>query len=99
MPAYVVAYVKVTDPDSMAAYGSQVEAVTESFGGRYLFVGPGAEVLEGDLPLDGMAIIEFPSREDAQRWYDSPEYAAAARAAPGRRADRAGLTPDVELTR
>ena len=75
MPAYVFAYVKVTDPDSMAAYGSQVEAVTESFGGRYLFVGPGAEVLEGDLSLDGMAIIEFPSHEAAKAWYDSPEYA------------------------
>ena len=96
MPAYVVAYVKVTDPDSMAAYGSQVEAVTESFGGRYLFVGPGAEVLEGGLPLDGMAIIEFPSREDAQRWYDSPEYAPlrALRQAAG--PTGMILTPDVE---
>ena len=76
MPAYVFAYVKVTDPDSMGAYASQVEACTESFGGRYLFVGQGAEVLDGDLQQDGMAIIEFPSNEAARRWYDSPEYSA-----------------------
>ena len=96
MPAYVVAYVKVTDPESMGAYASQVEALTKSFGGRYLFVGPGAEVLEGDWPLDGMAIIEFPSREAAQRWYDCPEYAPlrALRQAAGPTA--VVLTPDVD---
>jgi uncharacterized protein (DUF1330 family) len=75
MPAYVFAYINVTDPDSMGAYASQVEALTESFGGRYLFVGPGAETLEGALAPDGMAIIEFPTNEEAKRWYDSPEYA------------------------
>ena len=96
MPAYVVAYVMVTDPPSMGAYASQVEAVTESFGGRYLFAGTGAEVLEGDWAQDGMAIIEFPSREAAQRWYDSPEYAPlkALRQAAGPTA--LVLTPDVD---
>jgi uncharacterized protein (DUF1330 family) len=75
MPAYVVAFVNVTDPEPMGRYAESVLAVTERYGGRYLFSGPGAEVLEGDWRPDGMAIIEFPTREDAQRWYDSPEYA------------------------
>ena len=96
MPAYVFAYINVTDPDSMAAYGSQVGAVTESFGGRYLFVGQGAEALEGALAPDGMAIIEFPSNEAAKRWYESPEYAPlrALRQAAG--PTGMILTPDVE---
>jgi len=96
MPAYVVAYVKVTDPDSMGAYGAQVEAVTKSHGGRYLFVGPGAQVLEGDWAMDGMAIIEFPSHEAARAWYDSPEYAPlrALRQAAG--PTGLVLTPDVD---
>ena len=96
MPAYVFAHVKVTDPDAMGAYSSQVMAVTESFGGRYLFVGQGAEVLEGGPDLDGMAIIEFPSNEAARRWYDSPEYAPlrALRQAAG--PTGMILTPDVE---
>ena len=96
MPAYVVAYVTVTDPDSMGAYASQVMEVTESFGGRYLFAGRGAESLEGDFPVDGMAILEFPTREAAKRWYDSPEYAAlrGLRQAAGPTA--MALTPDVE---
>jgi uncharacterized protein (DUF1330 family) len=75
MPAYVVAWVAVTDPESMGRYGAAVTAVTERYGGRYLFSGPGAKALEGDWQADGMAIIEFPTHEDARRWYDSPEYA------------------------
>ena len=75
MPAYVVAWVTVTDPESMGQYGAQVTAVTERYGGRYLFSGPGARGLEGDWSADGMAIIEFPTQEDAQHWYDSEEYA------------------------
>ena len=96
MPAYAVTYVKITDPESMGAYASQVQVVTESYGGRYLFAGPGAEVIEGDWPLDAMAICEFPSREAAKRWHDSPEYAPllALRQAAGTTA--MVLTPDVD---
>jgi uncharacterized protein (DUF1330 family) len=74
MPAYVVAFVNPTDIEAMQEYGSKVMAVTESFGGRYLWVGPGVEVLEGDWKPQAIAIIEFPSHEDAQRWYASEEY-------------------------
>ena len=45
MPAYVVAWVTVTDPESMGQYGAQVTAVTERYRGRYLFSGPGARRL------------------------------------------------------
>jgi uncharacterized protein (DUF1330 family) len=76
MPAYMVAYTTVNDPEPFGRYASQVTAVTESFGGRYLWAGPGCEVLEGEFPGNGHAIAEFPSREDALRWYNSPEYQA-----------------------
>jgi uncharacterized protein (DUF1330 family) len=75
MPAYVLAWVTVTDPESMGRYAAEVTAVTERYGGRYLFSGPGAKALEGDWDADGIAIIEFPTEEAARRWYDSPEYA------------------------
>jgi len=74
MPAYVVAQVKISNPDAMGSYASQVTAVTESYGGRYLWAGPGVENLEGDWHPDGLAIIEFPSHADARRWYESAEY-------------------------
>jgi uncharacterized protein (DUF1330 family) len=76
MPAYVVAWTEVTDRESMGRYAAGVSAVIERHGGRYLFSGPGAEAIEGDWQANGMAIIEFPTHEDARRWYDSPEYAA-----------------------
>ena len=74
MSAYVIALLKITDPTPMDQYRREVGAVVESFEGRYLFAGPGAEALEGDSAPDTMAIIEFPTREDAQRWYDSSDY-------------------------
>jgi uncharacterized protein (DUF1330 family) len=33
-------------------------------------------MLDGEFPGNGHAIIEFASREDALRWYNSPEYQA-----------------------
>lgn len=33
--------------------------------------------LEGDAP-DGVVLLEFPTKEDALGWYNSPEYQAAA---------------------
>jgi uncharacterized protein (DUF1330 family) len=96
MPAYVVAYVSVNDPDSMGRYATTVGPITESHGGRYLFAGPGAETLDGEWPGDGLAIIEFPSREAALRWYESSEYAEVKplRLAAGPTA--LVVTPDVQ---
>jgi uncharacterized protein (DUF1330 family) len=37
------------------------------------------EVVEGDLDLGRVIVLEFPSYEDARRWYSSPEYEAAKR--------------------
>ena len=34
------------------------------------------EVLEGP-PIEALAILEFPTFESAQAWYNSPEYQAA----------------------
>ncbi len=96
MPAYVVAFVNPTDMEAMGQYGGAVMEVTESFGGRYRWVGPGVETLEGDWQPQAMAIIEFPSRADAERWYRSSEYAPLIELR--RRAGETGmvLTPDSD---
>ena len=47
----------------------------EKHGGRYVARG-GAEVLEGDgKGLNTFVILEFPSVEAANAWYNDPEYA------------------------
>ena len=94
MPAYVVALVNVGDPEAIGRYAGAVAAVTESFGGRYLFGGPGAQALEGAAP-DAMAIIEFPTRADAERWYASAEYAPLLELRQQAGESSLILTPDV----
>ena len=96
MPAYVVAMLAVNDPDAFGVYAAAVGAVTEQYGGRYLFAGPGATVLEGEPAPTGVAIIEFPSAEDAQRWYDSEEYAPLIELRESAASTWMVLTPDVE---
>jgi uncharacterized protein (DUF1330 family) len=77
MPGYVIANVRVQDPGAYEQYRQMVPAIIERFGGRYLVRGGRGQVVEGDLELGRVIVLEFPSYEDAQRWYCSPEYAAA----------------------
>jgi uncharacterized protein (DUF1330 family) len=76
MPAYMIANVRFTNPEKAPEYGRQVPATIEKYGGRYLARGGQAEVAEGDWQLHRVAIVEFPSLEQAKRWYDSEEYRA-----------------------
>jgi uncharacterized protein (DUF1330 family) len=76
MPAYVIGEVEITKPEAMKAYGPLIARSVEKFGGKYLARGSKPHVLEGG-PAHNMLIIEFASVEQARRWYDSPEYAAA----------------------
>jgi uncharacterized protein (DUF1330 family) len=48
----------------------------EPYGGRFLVRGGATEMIEGDWLPGRLVIIEFPSKDAAHRWYDSPEYQA-----------------------
>ena len=65
---------QITDPDKMANYRAGVLATVEQYGGRYLTVGGKSDVVEGDWKPTFPVIIEFPSLEQAHRWYRSEEY-------------------------
>lgn len=73
MSAYIIARITVTAPEDYASYASQTVALAERFGGRFLVKGGAQTALEGNCP-DRHVIIEFPDRETALTWYDSPEY-------------------------
>ena len=75
MPAYLIANIEVTDPEGFERYRAAVPALIAAHGGRYLVRGGAQTVLEGALPLKRLVILEFPSVEAAQRFYDSPDYA------------------------
>ena len=76
MPAYVIAIrEKTRNPEEIAAYGAAARGARD---GHKItpraFYGPQV-VLEGPTP-EGVAILEFPSVEEARAWYDSPAYQA-----------------------
>ena len=74
MAAYVLAEIEITNPEGYKAYTALVPATIEQYGGKFLHRGGGVHVLEGDWPQRRRVIIEFPSKERALEWYNSPEY-------------------------
>jgi len=66
--------VQVIDAARLEEYKKKVGAVVEKFGGRYLVVGGQPEVVEGDWHPAFPVLIEFPSGEQARRWYNSDDY-------------------------
>jgi len=75
MPAYVIADVVVTDPRLYEDYKKIVPATVEKYGGRFAVRGGEVEVKEGGWKPARLVVLEFPTMEQARKWYNSPEYA------------------------
>ena len=75
MAAYMIVDNEVTDPESFREYQKRVGSTLESYGGHSLFEGERMRILEGDWHLHRLIILEFPSVEQARRWYQSGAYA------------------------
>jgi uncharacterized protein (DUF1330 family) len=73
--AYVIAEIDITDPAAYEDYRKQVPAVIARYGGRYIVRGGNVEPLEGGWSPKRLAVLEFPTLEQALKWYRSPEYA------------------------
>lgn len=93
MPAYVIGEAEVVNPQNMTSYGPLVAHSIAAYGGKYLARGAKPLVLEGG-PAHNMLIIEFADVETAQRWYASPEYAAAKKVRAGNTHLRLVVVPD-----
>ena len=74
MSAYVIANVKVLDPDVYKEYVKQSPISIAAHGGRFLARGGKAEVLDGAFRGDRFVILEFPSYEQAKGWWNSAAY-------------------------
>ena len=75
MAAYVIGEIEVTDPATYEDYRRQVLATVTQYGGRFIVRGGKVEPLEGGWSPKRMVALEFPSMEQAQKWYRSAEYA------------------------
>jgi uncharacterized protein (DUF1330 family) len=75
MAAYVIGEIEVTDPATYEDYRKQVPAVVTKYGGRFVVRGGKVETLEGGWSPKRIVVLEFPSMEQAQKFYRSAEYA------------------------
>jgi uncharacterized protein (DUF1330 family) len=76
VPAYFIVDNEVTDPTGFEEYRKQVPNTVEKYGGKFLVRGGQVQTLEGDWKPKRIVVTEFPSIEQARRWYDSEEYRA-----------------------
>ena len=77
MSAFLIITAYVHDRERfMTGYGPAAAALIEKFGGSYVVRKPGAVLLEGESG-DGASIVvsEWPDRESALAFWNSPEYA------------------------
>jgi uncharacterized protein (DUF1330 family) len=86
MPAaYVIADVKVSNPEQYEQYRALSPGAIAAAGGEFIVRGGRHETMEGSWKPSRMVVVRFPSYEKARAFYDSELYRAA-------RAKRAGAT-------
>ena len=77
MAAYVIAEVDVHDAALFDEYRKLVPATISQYGGKYLVRGGATDSKEGGWQPKRVVLLEFPSADQARKWYHSPEYAPA----------------------
>lgn len=75
-PGYMIANYTITDQAGFQKYMNAAGTLAPKYGGKIIVFNLNAIAVEGK-PESVMAIAEFPSLADAQRFYNSPEYTAA----------------------
>lgn len=73
---YMIANYDIKDQATFQAYMEAAGPLAPKYGGKVIVFNLKAPEVEGK-PRSVMAIAEFPSLADAQRFYNSPEYTAA----------------------
>lgn len=74
MPAYLIVLMDVTDREQYSQYTKATPSVIAQFGGKFIVRGGKTVTVEGPEEKRRVVVIEFPSFERAQAFYDSEEY-------------------------
>lgn len=77
MRAYLIVEAQVSDPLAYEPYKQAAQAAIARYGGCYLVRGGAVDVLEGGPAPQRLVVVEFASRDQARKFYHSPEYQAA----------------------
>ena len=78
MTAYWIARAKIENPVEYKKYTDEVPGILAKFGGKVLARGGDYRTLEGPAFFERYIVIEFPSLDDAEACFRSPEYTEAA---------------------
>jgi uncharacterized protein (DUF1330 family) len=77
LPAYLIAEVDVADSAAYEEYKKITPGAVAAYGGRFIVRGGAVDSKEGGWKPARLVVVEFPSMEQARKFYDSPEYAPA----------------------
>jgi uncharacterized protein (DUF1330 family) len=75
--AYVIVDMKISDPERYKQYMAAAPASVKAAGGEYVIRGGRNEALEGAWQPGRVAMLRFPSYDQAKAWYDSQAYRQA----------------------
>ncbi len=74
MTTYVTAQINIQDREKYALYEQGVMEIFDRYEGKMLAVDEAPEIWEGQWLYSRTVLIEFPSAQAAQAWYNSNEY-------------------------
>jgi uncharacterized protein (DUF1330 family) len=72
MAGHLIANIDVRDPSTFEEFRKKIAPLIKKFGGRYLVRGGDVRRLEGKL--NRLMVLEFPTVEAGQHFYDGAEY-------------------------
>ena len=72
--AYIIGQIDVTNPQPYGEYAKRSPEIIAKFGGRFIARAGRTVTLEGPPAKSRVVIIEYPSFERAQAWFNSSEY-------------------------
>jgi len=73
---YIIFTEQVTDAEGIAAYATAAVPSVIAGGGTAIIAGSPQRVAEGEWHGTTTVVLEFPSIEAANAWYDGPDYQA-----------------------
>jgi uncharacterized protein (DUF1330 family) len=79
MSVYLIGQINVHDRSEYKNYVKGFLAMFGGYKGEVIVADEAVQVMEGEWPWARTVIIRFDDEAEAMRWYNSPEYKAAAK--------------------
>ncbi|MBV1921700.1 MAG: DUF1330 domain-containing protein [Pseudomonadales bacterium] len=77
MSAYILMRIQVSDPSKLKSYQEVAPSIIEKYNGKLKVRGGEVVSLEGPNEHRRIVMVEFPSMDDAKKFYYSEEYGNA----------------------